>query len=86
MSFKDLDLMYKGWQELERSRRFDSWEQIRTLLSPHLKRGTNIDSVLRNPYAPKPKKGAPITVEEVEKRIKKWDELQYEPHPMYKNR
>lgn len=89
MSFKDLDLKNRGWQEMRRADLFDSWERTRMLAlysitNPSFKgpsNGRKFHDEFPNPYSEKKKvEKKPISLEELNRRLARWDGLTYTPY------
>ena len=89
MSFRDLDLKNRGWQEIRKADLFDSWERTRMLAlysitNPSFKgpsNGRKFFNDFQNPYAEKKvKKAKPISLDELNKRLARLDTLTYTPY------
>ena len=76
----DILLKYEGWRELHDARERDSWERARSIAywsaAPNLKPGANFNNLFKNPYE-KRRDYKPISREEFEKRLKRWDDLKF---------
>jgi len=84
MTLNDLEIKYKGWDELRQADLFDRWEQVRTLsyynlFQPSFKLN-NKGFSFNNPYSKKKAKEKMISGKEVERRLKKWDTLKYKAY------
>ena len=86
MTLSDLELKYKGWQELREADLFNSWEQTRrialsSLTHPAYKAPRGFDNYFPNPYSKVKKKPLVIpSEEEVNKWMDKLNSLEYKEY------